>query len=71
MNDKSEKLINKVGTMNEIRKIIKKYPNLKKNLIESLQAPIRLINNVFNHQFLKDNSFETFVMISETEIERF
>ncbi len=48
MNDESEKLIGKVGIMNEIRKITKEYPNLKKDLIESLQALIHLINDVFN-----------------------
>ena len=71
MNDESEKLIGKVSTMNEIRKITKEHPNLKKDLIESLQALIHLINDVFNCQFLKNELFRIFAMVSETEIKRF
>jgi len=71
MNNESEKLIGKVSTMNEIRKITKEHPNLKKDLIESLQAPIHLINDMFNRQSLKDEPFRTFAVASETEIERF
>jgi hypothetical protein len=44
---------------------------LKKDLIESLQAPIRLISDVFNRQSLKGELFETFNAASETEMERF
>lgn len=57
--------------MNEIRKIAEENPNLKGDLIASLQAPIRLIRDVFNRQSLKDEQFETFTAASETEIERF
>ena len=71
MNDESEKLISKGGTMNEIRKIAEENLSLKKDLIASLQAPIRLISNVFNRQSLKDEPFKTFTAASETEIERF
>src|SRR6266540_3933514 len=71
MNDQLEKLIKGAGTMNEIRKIAEENPNLKKDLIESLQAPIRLIRSVFGRQSLKDEPFETFTAASETEMERF
>jgi len=71
MNDESEKLISKGGTMNEIYKIAKENLSLKEDLIASLQAPIRLISNVFNRQSLKDEPFKTFTAASETEIERF
>src|SRR6266542_4438358 len=71
MNDQSEKLIKGAGIMNEIRKIAKENPNLKKDLIKSLQALIRLIRSVFSRQSLKDELFETFTAASETEMERF
>ena len=71
MNDESEKLINKGGTMSEIHKIAEENPSLKKDLIASLQALIYLISDVFNHQSLKNELFKTFTIASETEIERF
>src|SRR3954471_12455141 len=71
MNDESEKLMKKCGTMNEIRKTAEGNSTLKRNLIASLQAPISLVHNVFNQQFLKDKFFETFTAASEIEIERF
>jgi hypothetical protein len=71
MNDQSEKLIKGVGTMSEIRKVAEENLNLKKDLIESLQVPIRLISDVFNRQSLKGELFETFNAASETEMERF
>ncbi|EXX72288.1 uncharacterized protein LOC105331766 isoform X1 [Rhizophagus irregularis DAOM 181602=DAOM 197198] len=71
MNDESEKLMSKCGTMNEIRKIAEENPTLKGDLIASLQAPINLIHNVFSRQSLKDEPFETFTAASETEMERF
>ena len=71
MNDESEKLISKGGTMSEICKIAEENPSLKRDLIASLQAPIHLISDVFNRQSLKDEPFETFTTASETEIERF
>ena len=60
MNDESEKLMSKCGTINEIRKIAEENPILKEDLITSLQAPIHLLRDVFNHQSLKDEPFETF-----------
>src|SRR5581483_3376496 len=47
MNDESENLMNKCGTMNEIRKIAEENPTLREDLIASLQAPIDLISGVF------------------------
>ncbi len=71
MNDHSENLMNKCGTMNEIRKIAEENPNLKKDLGESLQAPIHLVRDVFDRQTLKDEPFETFNAATDTEMERF
>ena len=71
MNDQSEKLMSKCGTMNEIRKIAEENFTLKEDLIASLQAPIGLLRNVFNRQSLKDESFKTFTAASETEMKRF
>jgi len=71
MNDDSEKLISKCGTINEIRNIAKENPTLKEDLIDSLQAPICMISDIFNRQSLKGELFKTFTAASETEIEIF
>jgi hypothetical protein len=71
MGDQSENLMNKCGTINEIRKIAEKNPNLKEDLIASFQIPIHLICDVFSQQSFKDEHFETFTAASETEIESF
>ncbi|GES78233.1 hypothetical protein GLOIN_2v1880501 [Rhizophagus clarus] len=71
MNDESENLMNKCGTMNEIHKIAEKNPRLKEDLIANLQALIDLISDVFNRQSFKDIPFETYTAASEMEIERF
>ena len=71
MNDESEKLMSKCGTINEIRKIAEENPTLKRDLTTSLQAPINLIRNTFSRQSLKDEPFETFTAASETEMGRF
>ncbi|CAB5199115.1 unnamed protein product [Rhizophagus irregularis] len=42
MDDESEKLISKCGTMNEIRKIAMENPTLGEDFIDSLQSPICL-----------------------------
>ena len=70
MNNESEKLISKCGTMNEIRKIAEENPTLKEDLIASLQSPINLVRSVFDRQSLKDDPFKTFTAASETEMER-
>ena len=44
---------------------------MKKDLVESLQAPIYLVRDVFDRQFLKDEPFETFNAATDTEMERF
>ncbi|GET04088.1 uncharacterized protein LOC105326236 [Rhizophagus clarus] len=54
MNDDSERLISKCGTINEIRKKAEENPTLKVDLNASLQAPINLVRSVFDCQFLKD-----------------
>jgi hypothetical protein len=71
MNDESEKLMSKCGTMNEIRKISEENSTLKGDLISSLQAPITLVRDIFGRQSLKGEPFETFTAASETEMERF
>jgi hypothetical protein len=70
MSNESERLINKCGTMNEIREVAEENPTLKEDLIGSLQAPINLIRSVFDRQFLKEEPFKTFTAASETEMER-
>jgi hypothetical protein len=70
MNDDSERLMSKCGTMNKIRKTAEENPTLKVDLNASLQAPINLIRSVFDRQFLKDEPFKTFTAASETEMER-
>ncbi|CAG8449114.1 2639_t:CDS:2 [Scutellospora calospora] len=69
MNDQSEKLINKVGTINEIRKIANENDSFKEDLTESLKASISLVCDVFSHQFLKSESFEIYNVASDIEIE--
>ena len=71
MNNESEKLMSKCGTMNKICKIAEENPTLKRDLTTSLQAPINLIRNTFSRQSLKDEPFETFTAASETEMGRF
>jgi len=71
INNESENLMNKCGTMNEIHKIAEENPTLREDLIASLQAPIDLISGVFNNHSLKDEPFETYKAASEIEIERF
>ncbi|GES78276.1 hypothetical protein GLOIN_2v1880501 [Rhizophagus clarus] len=71
MNNDSERLMSKCGTMNKIHKVAEKNPTLKENLTASLQTLINLIRSVFEHQFLKDKSFKIFTTASETEMKRF
>src|SRR5688500_20306763 len=70
MNDDSERLMSKCGTINEIHKTAEENPTLKVDLNASLQAPINLIHSMFDRQFLKDEPFKTFTAASETEMER-
>ena len=71
MNEESDKLMSKCGTMNEICKIAQENSTLKGDLIASLQDPINLICNIFSHQLLKDEPFEIFTAASATEMKRF
>ena len=71
MNDESEKLMSKCGTMNEIRKVAEENSTLKGDLVESLQAPIHLVCDVFDRQFLKYDPFKTFNAAMDIEMERF
>jgi hypothetical protein len=48
MNNESERLMSKCGTINEIRNTAKENPTLKDDLIASLQTPINLVSDVFN-----------------------
>ncbi|CAG8633361.1 11116_t:CDS:2 [Ambispora leptoticha] len=70
MNDQSEKLISKVGTMNDIRKTAKENNGFKEDLIESLKTPISMIRDMFSRQSLKNEPFETFNAASEIEMEK-
>ena len=71
MSNDSERLMSKCGTMNEIHKTAEENSILKVDLVASLQAPINLVRSVFDRQFLKDEPFKTFTVISETEMEKF
>ena len=55
MNEESEKLLSKGGTMNDIHQIVKENPTLKKDLIASFQAPINLLNDVSTVNLSKKN----------------
>ncbi|CAB5350493.1 unnamed protein product [Rhizophagus irregularis] len=46
-------------------------PTLKEDLIDSLQSPICLVNDIFNCQSLKSEPFKTFTAASEIEMEKF
>ncbi|GBB92620.1 hypothetical protein RclHR1_20330001 [Rhizophagus clarus] len=71
MNNESEKLMSKCGTMNKICKIAEKNPNLNIDLVASLQTPINLVRSMFDCQFLKDEPFRIFNAASKTEMKRF
>ncbi|PKY43086.1 hypothetical protein RhiirA4_508449 [Rhizophagus irregularis] len=55
MNDESEKYF----------KIAMENPTLGEDLIDSLQSPICLVNDIFNHQSLKSEPFKTCLMRAE------
>ncbi|CAB4425839.1 unnamed protein product [Rhizophagus irregularis] len=71
MNNESERLMSKCGTMNEICKIAEENPTLNIDLAASLQAPINLVRSVFTVSFFKMSLFRTFTAASKAEMERF
>ncbi|CAB5381895.1 unnamed protein product [Rhizophagus irregularis] len=59
MEQKFEHLIEGCNTMEAIRKAAIKEPRLKKELKQSLQPTIGLVNTIFQRQSLKDKTFDT------------
>jgi hypothetical protein len=53
---------------NNIRKVAKKAPSLKKNLKKNLNLTITLLNNIFQRLQLKNKNFEIFKSTSELNI---
>ena len=65
MTEESEKIMSKCNNINDIRKAAEKTPILKKELKESLNSTIDLLNDVFKRLQLKGKNFETFEAASE------
>ena len=68
MNDDLENLMKKCNSMEEIHTCSKDEPQLKSELINSLQAPINLMEGIFERLSLKDEPFSTFKSATEEEI---
>lgn len=63
-----ENLMKKCNSMEEIRTYSKDEPQLKNELINSLQAPINLMEGIFERLSLKDEPFITYKSATEEEI---
>ena len=63
-----ENLMKKCNTMEEIRTCSKNEPQLKNELINSLQAPINLMEGISERLLLKDVPFLTYKSATEEEI---
>ena len=68
MSDDLENLMKKCNSMEEIRTCSNDEPQLKSELINSLQAPINLMEGIFERLLLKDEPFSTFKSATEEEI---
>jgi hypothetical protein len=69
MGQEFEHLIEGCNTMETIREAATKEPRLKKELKQSLQLTIDLVNTIFQWQSLKDEPFKTFEAATEQEID--
>jgi hypothetical protein len=58
----------KCNSMEDIRIYSNDEPQLKNELINSLQAPINLMENIFERLSLKDEPFLTYKSATEEEI---
>ena len=68
MGDDLEDIMKKCNTMEEIRTRSNNEPQLKEELINSLQAPITLMKGIFERLSLKDESFMTYESATNEEI---
>ena len=68
MSDDVENLMKKCNSMEEIRTCSNNEPQLKNELIDSLQAPINLMEGIFERLLLKDEPFLTYKSATEEEI---
>ena len=68
MGDNLENLMKKCNSMEEIRACSKNEPQLKDELVNSLQVPINLMEGIFERLTLKDESFLTYKSATEEEI---
>ena len=69
MEQKFEDLIKGCNSMKAIYKAATKEPRLKRELKQSLQLTIDLVNSIFQRQSLKDKPFNTFETVTEQEID--
>jgi hypothetical protein len=69
MGQEFEDLIEGCNSMEAIREAAIKEPRLKKELKQSLQPTIDLVNSIFHRQSLKDRPFKTFEAATEQEID--
>jgi len=68
MSDDLENLMKKCNSMEEIRTHSNNEPQLKNELINSLQTPINLMEGIFERLLLKDEPFLTYKSATEEEI---
>ena len=68
MSDDLENLMKKCNSMEEIRTCSNNEPQLKNELIDSLQALINLMEGIFERLLLKDQPFLTYKSATEEEI---
>jgi hypothetical protein len=69
MDEELEEIMSKCNSMNDIRKAAEKTPILKKELKESLNPTIDLLNDLFKRLQLKDKNFQTFEAASELDMD--
>ena len=65
----SEEQLQKCKNMKEIRELAKSMPDLKQEILVSLERPKTLLASLFNRLKLKDEPVSVFVAASEEEIE--
>jgi hypothetical protein len=68
MSDDLENLMKKCNSIEEIRTCSTNEPQLKNELINSLQTPINLMEDIFERLLLKDEPFLTYKSATEEEI---
>jgi hypothetical protein len=71
MNAEMENLMSGCNSMEDIREKAKINNQLEKELLASLEPTKELLNNIFEHQSLKDEPFEVFEPATKSEMENF